>query len=315
MVAKPFSYATKALAIFLNFIHLAVIYLGIVALVGVIAIFVLPSAKEQAILVRNAVMDTLVPEEHLLSNQDLLQILGLGNDGDNSQNLAHRLRLERNPVQTVESTSPSRTTVETANEAETATDSDDGLSLHSSTEEAVQDSAFFDGFASASRFKIKGVPQDKALAMREYLSRKFRVARDVTGVLIHIAYEEAEKKQLDPLLVLGVIAIESRYNPFAESSVGAQGLMQVMTRVHRDKFEPISSSEYVALNPIANIIVGTQILHDCIKRRGSVDAGLGCYVGATGPNDGGYAEKVQAERKRIALESRIPLGINLGQYR
>ena len=138
---------------------------------------------------------------------------------------------------------------------------------------------------------------------------------NVTGVLIHVVYEEAEKKQLDPLLVLGVIAIESRYNPFAESSVGAQGLMQVMTRVHRDKFEPISASEYVALNPIANIIVGTQILHDCIKRRGGVDAGLGCYVGATGPNDGGYAEKVQDERKRIALESRIPLGINLGQYR
>ena len=314
MVVKPLDYMGKALTIFLNFIHLAVIYLGIVALVGVVAIFVLPAAKEQASLVRNAVMNTLVPEEHLLNNQDLLQILGLSDEKGLGSNLA----LQRSSdfadnaddpnSSVVAGSSAARPTGAIAGQVEQT-----GLVL--SSEAAVQDGAFLDGFASASRFQIKGVPQDKALAMREYLSRKFRVARDVTGVLIHVVYEEAEKKQLDPLLVLGVIAIESRYNPFAESSVGAQGLMQVMTRVHRDKFEPISASEYVALNPIANIIVGTQILHDCIKRRGGVDAGLGCYVGATGPNDGGYAEKVQDERKRIALESRIPLGINLGQYR
>ena len=284
------------------------------ALVGVVAIFVLPAAKEQASLVRNAVMNTLVPEEHLLNNQDLLQILGLSDEKGLGSNLA----LQRSSDFADNADDPNSSVVAGSSAARptgaiAGQEEQTGLVL--SSEAAVQDGAFFDGFASASRFQIKGVPQDKALAMREYLSRKFRVARDVTGVLIHVVYEEAEKKQLDPLLVLGVIAIESRYNPFAESSVGAQGLMQVMTRVHRDKFEPISASEYVALNPIANIIVGTQILHDCIKRRGGVDAGLGCYVGATGPNDGGYAEKVQDERKRIALESRIPLGINLGQYR
>ncbi len=314
MVVKPLDYMGKALTIFLNFIHLAVIYLGIVALVGVVAIFVLPAAKEQASLVRNAVMNTLVPEEHLLNNQDLLQILGLSDEKGLGSNLA----LQRSSDFADNADDPNSSVVAGSSAARptgaiAGQEEQTGLVL--SSEAAVQDGAFFDGFASASRFQIKGVPQDKALAMREYLSRKFRVARDVTGVLIHVVYEEAEKKQLDPLLVLGVIAIESRYNPFAESSVGAQGLMQVMTRVHRDKFEPISASEYVALNPIANIIVGTQILHDCIKRRGGVDAGLGCYVGATGPNDGGYAEKVQDERKRIALESRIPLGINLGQYR
>ena len=314
MVRKPLTYMGKTLAIFLNFIHLAVIYFGIVALVGVVAVFVLPAAKEQALLVRNAVMDTLVPEEHLLNNQDLLQILGLSDDKVMGTNLAlQRSSDYAGGREGLTSFSAGASAAQSAEGAEGQEEQQTGLVL--STEAAVQDGAFFDGFASASRFQIKGVPQDKALAMREYLSRKFRVARDVTGVLIHVVYEEAEKKQLDPLLVLGVIAIESRYNPFAESSVGAQGLMQVMTRVHRDKFEPISASEYVALNPIANIIVGTQILHDCIKRRGGVDAGLACYVGATGPNDGGYAEKVQDERKRIALESRIPLGLNLGQYR
>ena len=62
-----------------------------------------------------------------------------------------------------------------------------------------------------------------------------------------------------------------------------------------------------ALNPIANIWVGTRILDDCIDRRGSIEGGLACYVGATGPGDGGYGAKVLAERRRIALASGIPV--------
>src|SRR3546814_19444256 len=77
----------------------------------------------------------------------------------------------------------------------------------------------------------------------------------------------------DLQLVLAVIAIESRYNPYAESHVGAQGLMQVMTKVHKDKFEVFSDGPIAALNPIANIRVGTQILYDCIKRRRSIEGG------------------------------------------
>src|SRR5690606_26615064 len=105
-----------------------------------------------------------------------------------------------------------------------------------------------------------------------------------------------------------VIAIESRYNPYAESHVGAQGLMQVMTQVHKDKFEVFTDGPIAALNPIANIRVGVQILYDCIKRRGSIESGLACYVGATGPSDGGYGAKALAERRRIALASGIPVG-------
>ena len=112
---------------------------------------------------------------------------------------------------------------------------------------------------------------------------------------------------VDPQLLLAVIAIESRYNPYAESHVGAQGLMQVMTKVHKEKFEAYTDGPIAALNPIANIRVGSQILRDCIKRRGSLEGGLACYVGATGPSDGGYGAKVLAERRRIALASGIPI--------
>ncbi|WP_459615257.1 lytic transglycosylase domain-containing protein [Bordetella sp. 2513F-2] len=153
-----------------------------------------------------------------------------------------------------------------------------------------------------------GVSSAQVEALRNYISRKYKVAYDATGPMVNTVYRVAREKKLDPLLVLAVIAIESRYNPFAESSVGAQGLMQVMTRVHLDKFEELADSGRAnPLDPVANIHVGTTILRDCISRRGSLDGGLACYVGATGPNDGGYSAKVQAERRRLALASGIAL--------
>ncbi|ANN65714.1 transglycosylase SLT domain-containing protein [Bordetella bronchialis] len=142
-------------------------------------------------------------------------------------------------------------------------------------------------------------------ALRNYISRKYKVASDATAVLVNTAYKVGRDLKVDPLLLLAVIAVESRYNPFAESSVGAQGLMQVMTSVHQSKFDAYGKKG--ALDPVANIRVGAGILKDCIKRRGSVPGGLACYVGASGPNDGGYGDKVQAERRRLALASGIPL--------
>lgn len=156
---------------------------------------------------------------------------------------------------------------------------------------------------------VDGITQAQERALRSYLARKYRIASSVAGVIISTAFILAKEMQLDPQLILAVIAIESRYNPYAESHVGAQGLMQVMTRVHKEKFDEFAEGTMAALHPIANMKVGTIILRDCIKRRGSIERGLACYVGATGPSDGGYGAKVLAERRRIALASGIlPVG-------
>ncbi|PLC48534.1 lytic transglycosylase [Pollutimonas subterranea] len=162
--------------------------------------------------------------------------------------------------------------------------------------------------ASMAGQAITGVTSAQAQALRSYIARKYKIAHSVAGALINTAFMVGRESGLDPQLLLAVIAIESRYNPYAESHVGAQGLMQVMTKVHKEKFDAFNEGTIAALNPIANIRVGAQILRDCIKRRGSVTTGLACYVGATGPSDGGYGAKVLAERRRIALASGIPVG-------
>lgn len=132
-----------------------------------------------------------------------------------------------------------------------------------------------------------------------WISKRYRVATDATKMLVSAVYQTADELKLDPLLVLAVMAIESRFNPFAESPVGAQGLMQVMSKVHREKFEAHGGVE-AALNPIANIKVGAQILKNYVKRGGSVEAGLKLYVGAGAlDTDFGYGAKVLGEYARL----------------
>ncbi len=132
-----------------------------------------------------------------------------------------------------------------------------------------------------------------------WLSKRYRVAGDAANMLVSTAYLTAREIKLDPLLILAVMAIESGLNPFAESPVGAQGLMQVMSKIHHDKFQEMGGLQ-AALNPVANIRVGSLILKDYVTRGGSVEAGLKIYVGAAAfEHDDGYGSKVLAEYQRL----------------
>lgn len=132
-----------------------------------------------------------------------------------------------------------------------------------------------------------------------WLSKRYRVAGDAANMLVSTAYLTAREIKLDPLLILAVMAIESGLNPFAESPVGAQGLMQVMSKIHHDKFQEMGGLQ-AALNPVANIRVGSLILKDYVTRGGSVEAGLKIYVGAAAfEHDDGYGSKVMAEYNRL----------------
>lgn len=149
----------------------------------------------------------------------------------------------------------------------------------------------------------------------QYLSRRYRVAEEATRMLVSAAFQIGQESKLDPLLILSVVAIESSLNPFAESAMGAQGLMQVMTRVHAPRFEP-HGGQIAALDPIANMKVGSAILADMISRGGSVERGLQLYVGAGNlPDDGGYGARVLSERARLSLAStgRVDAAIAAGR--
>jgi len=129
-----------------------------------------------------------------------------------------------------------------------------------------------------------------------WLSRRYHVAPEPVSRLVQEAWNVGALVDLDPTLILAVMAVESSFNPFAQSPVGAQGLMQVMTKVHDDKYEAFGGS-HAAFDPVTNLRVGVQVLKECIARTGSLEAGLRSYVGAgNSGEDGGYAEKVLAQQ-------------------
>ena len=143
------------------------------------------------------------------------------------------------------------------------------------------------------------VLSSQQVAVASWLSKKYAVAQEPVGVLVAEAFEIGRRAKLDPTLILAVMAIESGFNPFAQSPVGAQGLMQVMTKVHVDKYENFGG-KLAAFDPVTNLRVGVKVLQECITRAGSIEGGLKHYVGAANlASDGGYAGKVLAEHARL----------------
>lgn len=153
------------------------------------------------------------------------------------------------------------------------------------------------------------LPAEQA-KVAHWLSRKYRVAPEPLSVLVSEAFDVGRAVKIDPTLILAVMAIESRFNPFAQSPVGAQGLMQVLTRVHTDKYEDYGG-KLAAFDPVANLRVGAKVLHDCIRRAGSIEGGLRLYVGAVTSDGADYINKVMAEHLRIQS---VALGKPMPRY-
>jgi soluble lytic murein transglycosylase-like protein len=140
----------------------------------------------------------------------------------------------------------------------------------------------------------------------EYLSRRFTIAAEPLERMVEAAHRAAREVGLDPLLVLAVISVESRFNPIAESAMGARGLMQIIPRFHLDKFVELGG-EAAVLDPESNILAGARILQEYVYRAGTLEAGLQLYNGAMADGTAQYAQKVFAERDRIESAMRSAL--------
>jgi len=134
-------------------------------------------------------------------------------------------------------------------------------------------------------------------ALAASLAKRYRVSIDATRNVVATAYREGSRIGLDPLLIIAVIAVESRFNPIAESETGAQGLMQVIPRFHKERLETETIDS--VLDPHANIRLGARILKDYIRTGGTEIAGLQRYNGSTADESNAYASKVLGEKQRL----------------
>ena len=141
----------------------------------------------------------------------------------------------------------------------------------------------------------------------DFVSRRYRVAPEALVPIFEAAQAVGRERRLDPLLIIAIIGIESRFNPFAESASGAKGLMQVIPGYHLDKI-PQGAGLQPFLDPVTNIQVGVHVLEEAIRWRGGLTAGLQHYGGAPEDPDTGYANKVLAEKERLAQAARRGYG-------
>jgi soluble lytic murein transglycosylase-like protein len=135
-------------------------------------------------------------------------------------------------------------------------------------------------------------------AVTEFIAKRYRVAHDAAAGFVSTAYRAGGEWKVDPLLILAVMAVESRYNPVAESNMGAKGLMQVIPKFHPEKLVE-HGGESALLDPHVNIQVGAQILREYLRRFGETETALQMYAGAFDEPSSQYAFKVLAERARL----------------
>lgn len=131
-----------------------------------------------------------------------------------------------------------------------------------------------------------------------YVSKRYHVSTEALQPIFVTAQTAGRELHLDPLLIVAVIGIESGFNPFSQSVVGAQGLMQVMPRFHMDKL-PEEAEVAAFLDPVTNVQIGAKVLKESIRRNGGVEDGLQQFGGASNDPERRYASRVLAEKQRL----------------
>ncbi len=140
--------------------------------------------------------------------------------------------------------------------------------------------------------------ENRYRALSEFVANRYRVSQTVAFDLVELAHRVGQELQLDPLLIIAVISIESRFNPIAESVKGAKGLMQIIPKYHAEKLQVFGGADSV-FDPETNIQVGAQILKEYIRLTGNVGIALQMYAGALSDQDDQYTNKVMNEKNRL----------------
>ena len=140
--------------------------------------------------------------------------------------------------------------------------------------------------------------QRRYAALASFLAKRYRVSQAVTLDLVTMAHAAGHQIGVDPLLIIAVMAVESRFNPIAESVMGAKGLMQIIPKYHSDKFRDFGGVKQV-FDPETNILVGSQIIKEYMVRTGNLKPALQMYGGVQTNDNDGYFGKVMTEKQRL----------------
>lgn len=133
--------------------------------------------------------------------------------------------------------------------------------------------------------------------------------------LSQLILDKSNEYNLDPILVLAVIHVESTYDTCAYSKYGAKGLMQVMPRriLHPEELQDYAFSHHTFYDPAWNIEFGVDYLAYLVDRFGNLETALAAYNAGPTRIARKYPKQVvrtryvrKVMRRYARLESTIP---------
>jgi hypothetical protein len=138
------------------------------------------------------------------------------------------------------------------------------------------------------------------LALVQAIRSKYRIAPEPLNAIVLEVFDLASRSSLEPTLILAVIGIESNFNPFANSPLGAKGLMQVVPDVHAEQFAPYGGTMAI-FDPKTNLRIGVKILKQCIDLTGKLEEGLRLFKAGEDSLslESDYIARVLAEQSRL----------------
>ena len=164
--------------------------------------------------------------------------------------------------------------------------------------ESLDIDTLLDGASRSTATSVKNLPKDQ-MAVTQWLSRKYKVSPEPVGALVSEAWSVGERSQIAPTLILAVMAIESRFNPFASGTQGGMGLMQIEPEAHTQALTPFGG-RLAAFDPLTNLRVGTRHLQFLIQQSNTIEEALRLYAADSGQaRDETYIERVLSEQKHL----------------
>jgi soluble lytic murein transglycosylase-like protein len=137
------------------------------------------------------------------------------------------------------------------------------------------------------------------LLVTRWLSRKYRVSAEPLGAMVAEAWALGERSQLPPSLILAIMAVQSRFNPFASANSGHVGLMQIELQAHAEALAQFGGP-LSAFDPLTNVRVGVRHLQSLIQQTGNPEEALALYGLSSGYlEEGQFVDRVLAEQRLI----------------
>lgn len=149
------------------------------------------------------------------------------------------------------------------------------------------------------------VTQSRIDQLSSHIQRRYKVSEPSARRIVAEAIRSGQRHQLEPELILAIIAVESTFKERAVSRAGARGLMQVMPGHHRDKVQEIGGTQAL-FDPAKNIHIGSRILANYLDdHSGDMRRALLKYNGSLHLRRSSYADKVMRvyrDLRRVTVE-------------